>query len=163
LGLDKDIHRITSIAAKDVENNWFGKAGPASQEQFIISSFLGWLYRHDVTNTIIVTHNGTEFDIPYIETRAKILGFACNDTARLHLYEHHDTMLMAKKLYGRYCKLDWLAQKYGCETKCGTGLQAVQLAKEGRYRDLLKYNMQDSKCTEQVYFKLKKELGIETN
>ena len=148
--------RITSIAAKDGDGNWFKKVG--GPEKDLILVFLDWMTRKSPKKYFLVTHNGKTFDVPFILGRAEVVDPDWRGPKMLLSYEHHDTKEMAELLGKRWKSLSALSKEYGCPLKSGSGLGAIDLWNQGRHRELLEYNVQDVECTEALYFKLKEEL-----
>lgn len=60
-----------------------------------------------LSNAILVTHNGTKFDIPFIENKLKEGGTS------LTYSRHIDTYVISKRLKHEHNSLGWLCQNYG--------------------------------------------------
>jgi len=77
---------------------------------------------------------------------------ACSMT---HSYDHFDLHEITKK----WISLDDMARIIGCKLKTGTGKGAIQLWKERKIDELIKYCAQDVEVTEEVYLKHKQLRG----
>ncbi|CAB1065537.1 hypothetical protein D1BOALGB6SA_10334 [Olavius sp. associated proteobacterium Delta 1] len=150
--------RITSIAAKDTNNNdWY--EGVGGSEHALIAAFLSWLHKRCSMTHAIVTHNGKNFDVPYIIARFDMLVGQSEPAKGILLrYDHYDTREMAELVGEKWRSLDALSKKYGIKQKSGSGLWAIDLWKQCRHDELLKYNKQDVRVTEQLYIKLKEKI-----
>lgn len=60
-----------------------------------------------LSGAILITHNGTKFDIPFMEAKMKEVG------VNLSHHRHIDTYLISKKLEHEKNSLEWLCGKYG--------------------------------------------------
>ena len=149
--------RITSIAAKDSKDDeWFAMVG--GPERHLVQAFLNWLAKRGPSTHMLVSHSGKGFDVGFIIARHEDL-FESTEPAKSMIrgFEHADTKEMAESLGLKRTSLKFLAKKFGCPAKTGTGLAAIDLWKQGRHRELLDYNMHDVISTECLYFKLKEQ------
>ena len=156
--------RVTCICARDSKGDTFSKAlleEDDEKESNLIFAFFDWCLDEDRRPFKLITFNGKQFDIPFLLTRYvldnrfahfeilrdEILQFAHNTDIDLHQE--------LRKLTGKRISLDTAAKLMGCDTKSGTGKDAIELWKQGKYQELMDYCMQDVEVTWQVYQKWK--------
>jgi uncharacterized protein YprB with RNaseH-like and TPR domain len=140
---------ITCICAKTDDGHEFKEAvQEENTEARLIEHFLTWvtLQGNDV---FLISKNGKGFDIPFIQTRMVKLHMPY--TEKLLNYKHLDLQLMTKK----WMSLDDMAKLLNCERKNGNGIDAIFMFRNGEFKELIEYCMQDVNVTEQVYKKLK--------
>ena len=142
-------NRITCICAKSVNYNVvkdFKLSG--DNEKVLLEQFLYFL--RDYKDSILVTANGKDFDIPFILTRCVLNGitfFECEFLLRL---KHFDLQQQTnKKISLNDLSIILLDKKK--EANCMT---AIILATEKRFDELIKYCMNDVQLTEECYLKL---------
>jgi uncharacterized protein YprB with RNaseH-like and TPR domain len=155
MGLEWTKSEITCICAKDQSGNRFGSAG--ADEIMVMEDFINWITEiSNFKSHKLVTYNGRMFDIPYIIGR---LSFSdrTQETGRFLLnYNHFDIFAFIKKLTKKNMSLDTVAKLLGCKNlKSGSGAGAVELAKQGKWKELKEYCNDDVDATEELYLKLR--------
>jgi hypothetical protein len=90
--------------------------------------------------------NGARFDIPFL---AKIWSLP---PVRVHAWmaKLFDVYEVCKLAANKTFSLNALLRENGLESKTGTGLEAVEMAKRGDYMKLESYCMMDTRLTHQV-------------
>lgn len=147
--LEPDKGVVTSICWMD---SFTGKMfrslneGEEGDERRCLLGFIRYLKQHDILS--IIGFNSNKFDIPYIEARC----LANSVTFDARKFIKQDVMVIANKLF-YFGSLDVIAENLGVERKLEVD-NPVKLWNEGRYEELLKYNVQDVKVTKQIYEKL---------
>ncbi len=146
--------RITCICAKDSDGQRFDMID--EDERIILHGFFDWLHKHPHSDYILVTHNGTEFDMPFIMARSVVCDlYKVSNSNFLLNYEHFDTA----KIPDKRVSLNNLAKLFGCKLKTGTGKNAIKLWNEKRFAELKEYCANDVDVTEEVYLKHKILIG----
>lgn len=124
-------------------------------EQNLIGDFLEWLSVRDADNYELVTFNGKSFDENFILSRlAQKIDLSKETGLFLLDYEHLDLFEEIRNRTGKRMGLDAVAKIFGCSSKSGTGISAIKLWKDAKFRELQDYCMQDVEVTEEVYQKL---------
>ena len=148
--------RITCICAKDSDGNRFGMV---DKDEFnLIDAFMAWLCRlkfySNIKQYMFLTKKGKQFDIPFILSRFAILNGLAKDDDILDLLkcDHFDL----QEITSKRISLQSMAELLNCKTKSGTGMNAIKLWNEGRYKELKEYCMRDVDVTEEVFLKWKK-------
>ena len=142
--LDKNDSPIDSIA-------WYG-----SNESAILEGF--WNELSAIQPNLIVTHNGLNFDLPFIKKRSII--HQIKPTVELNLAKFrarpiYDTMAIWANWDSRYfIKLDVLARVLNVETKTGTGAQVAQMWEKKQYEAIAKYCLSDVYVTYACYCRM---------
>lgn len=119
----------------------------------IVKSLIRTLKRFDA----VVTYNGTNFDLPFVRTRAVQQGVDFPGYAELN---HFDLYFLAKsKMRLRSKKLAWVCQVLGIEGKTPLDPETWQMAMYGdpnALRYVLKHNLADVKITEEAHKRLER-------
>ena len=140
--------RVTCICARDSEGRAFQEVG--ENELKIAHAFLEWLRMRDPRDTVLVTKNGRQFDVPFLLTRLALAGGQWREKGLFLLeYEHFDLQDLTEK----WVTLSDLARLLKCSPKSGSGLQAIRFWKKRDFLKLKSYCMQDVVTTEEVYLK----------
>jgi hypothetical protein len=139
-GLDSSVHGITCACAFDpdagIERAFLFARGDSPEE------FMALL---DAAPRLC-TFNGVHFDIPFIARR---WGVDIGRVARWML-KLVDVYEASRLCAGRGFSLNALLMINGLQGKTGTGLEAVAMAREGRWDELASYCMHDTKMTHEV-------------
>ena len=141
--------KVTCICAKDSDGETFSAClkGCNGEESIMLDLFFGWFYSRK--DFLVVSHSGKGFDVPFLCARAVINGLPI--PKNLLQAKHFDLQDIANYRIS----LNNMAKLFKCEMKNGTGLEAIKLYEQCRWRELMEYCMQDVKVTEQVYLKQK--------
>lgn len=120
-------------------------------DKFLIEQFVEVLNEAD----LIVAHNGENFDLKWLRTRALIHGIDM-----LPNYRQFDTLKVAKsKLYLNSNRLDYIAKLLGFEGKIHTSPElwskVIILNDREALKDMLEYCDEDVRQLEKVYNRLK--------
>lgn len=83
--------------------------------------------------------NGVRFDLPFMQTALSIP----EETIRGWVLKTTDILECCRLIHNHTFKLDLLCQSNGLPMKTGTGLFAIQLAKEKRWKELNSYCADD--------------------
>lgn len=151
--------KITCICAKASTGPDFKLTN--SDDIALIQAFLQWILRTNRTAAhALVTYNGKGFDIPFILARLAMETDINKESGLFILqYPHIDLFEEVQKLTNKRMSLDTVAKLYGCTPKSGSGKNAIKLAENGKYGDLMEYCYQDVLTTLDVYLKLKNRLS----
>ena len=90
--------------------------------------------------------NGVKFDIPFIAKRFDV------PPSRVHgwMLKLFDIFEICRLVYGSTCSLNNLLSANGKEVKSGSGLQAVEWARDGEWQLLEDYCMRDTVLTHEI-------------
>jgi DNA polymerase elongation subunit (family B) len=134
-----------------------------NNERKLIESIFLMFSNTNTTAPLIITWNGTDFDMRFLYTRAALLGvsipsgFHCFDeiTAK-YKNEHHVDLMKVLCNYGQRLKLDVAAEMFLGEQKLDHDFSKfVELIESGKGDEIGKYNLQDTKLTYEIYQKVK--------
>ena len=129
----------------------FGK-----KEDAILSAF--WDQFKEYKSPRIVTHNGLQFDLPFIWKRSVILRVQPSMKFNLIRYRTdyvYDTMDVWSNWDMRNAiKLDKLAKVLGLPGKTGTGADVYDLWKAGKHKEIAEYCFQDVYVTYCCYCRM---------
>lgn len=95
---------------------------------------------------LICAFNGVRFDVPFLAKRWRIEAQRVESWVR-KLVDPYEACKLALH---RTFSLDRLLHANGLESKTGCGAEAVRMAREGRWRELEDYCMQDTVLTHQI-------------
>jgi hypothetical protein len=90
--------------------------------------------------------NGAQFDIPFIQR----VGNISDARVRVWRLKLHDVFESCRLGLGKRFSLDALLELNGLETKTGSGLEAIRMAREKDWDGLRKYSIRDSELTHEV-------------
>lgn len=112
------------------------------------------------SSDLLVGHNILGFDLPFIWQRSVINRVQPSFPLRLAKYREepvYDTMqVWCNWGYGKYTKLDFLAEIMGLDVrKAGEGSEVWEMWRDGRYKELADYCMQDVRITREVFRRMK--------
>lgn len=94
----------------------------------------------------LCSFNGVRFDIPFIAARLNVPPEQQGRWVRKTL----DYFEVCKLCFGASCSLNSLLLANGLGSKSASGLQAVEWAKQGNWKDVEEYCMRDAMLTHQV-------------
>ena len=142
--LDKNDSLVDSIA-------WYG-----SNEAAILKGF--WKKIASIQPNLLITHNGLNFDLPFIKKRSIIHQIKPPielNLAKFRSSPIYDTMAIWANWDTRYfLKLDVLARVLDVETKIGCGEQVAQMWEKKQYEAIAKYCLFDVYVTYACYRKM---------
>ena len=139
---------VTCVCVKVVDGDnvtRFSKVGVPEPQ--ILNETALFLEKH--AKGILITKNGKMFDVPFLLTRAVMLGdkASYDKLSQLVSMIHIDLHEITKK----WVSLDDMARMYGLEPKTGNGKQAIQMFHEGRYKELARYCGNDVELTQKCF------------
>jgi DEAD/DEAH box helicase domain-containing protein len=144
--------RVTCICAKDSNGAIF--TGTLKEfgdyEKDLICAFSVWIEKKERKDFKLVSHSGKGFDVPFICARDVLTSSSTQNIPVLLLKREHFDL---QDIPDYRISLNNLAKLFKCESKSGTGLQAIKLYEWGRWKELVDYCLQDINVTEQVYLK----------
>ena len=94
----------------------------------------------------LCSFNGVRFDIPFIAVRFNV----CPKRQGQWVLKTLDLFEVCKLCFGSSCSLKNLLQANGMEQKSSHGLQAIEWAKQGNWKDVEDYCMRDAMLTHQI-------------
>jgi len=93
--------------------------------------------------------NGIKFDIPFLQVALKIEP----EKAEAWKEKTSDSLEECRHTYKHTCSLNKLCQSNGIPVKISSGLEAINMAKDGRWGELLEYCEADVSILTQLYEK----------
>jgi len=136
-GLDAETCDVTCACAYDpdrgIERSFVFSQG-GSPEEFV--SLLDEAPR-------LCAFNGVRFDVPFLAKRWNI----SDEKVGQWMLKMIDPFEACKLALGQTFSLNKLLSENGLEGKTGSGLDAVNMAKDGRWDELAEYCMHDTKVT----------------
>ena len=140
MGLDKRKHEITCACAYDaasgIKRSFVFQLGDSHEE------FLQLLDQADA----LCAFNGFRFDVPFIVHRWNVPAVRYS----AWIQKLFDPFEVCKTVLDRTFKLDRLLEANGLPVKTGSGLEAIKMAAEKRYTELVDYCMHDTVMTHAV-------------
>jgi DNA polymerase elongation subunit (family B) len=130
---------------------WYGP-----NEKELLQLF--WSKMAQIRPSLLITHNGLGFDLPFLKKRSIIN--QTKPTIELVLSKFrtepvYDTMAVWSNWENRgWVKLDVLARALSVETKSGSGSQVAQMWANGQGREIAEYCLQDTYVTYACYCKM---------
>jgi DNA polymerase elongation subunit (family B) len=108
--------------------------------------------------SLIITHNGLGFDLPFIKKRSIVHQVKPTydvNLAKFRTEPVYDTMAIWSNWDTRgWVKLDVLARALNVETKSGSGEQVAEMWAKGQGQDLAQYCLQDTYVTYACYCRM---------
>jgi RNase_H superfamily len=95
---------------------------------------------------LLCAFNGVRFDVPFLAKRWRIEAQRVGSWVK-KLVDPYEACKLALQ---RTFSLDRLLHANGLDSKTGSGAEAVRMAREGRWRELEEYCMQDTILTHQI-------------
>jgi predicted PolB exonuclease-like 3'-5' exonuclease len=156
---DGTFSRIVCIGLLEFTDNleprgatsWYG-----GNEGELLRAF--WSRLGQLRPSLFITHNGLNFDLPFIKKRSII--HQVKPTMEISLAKFraepvYDTMAIWSNWDNRgWVKLDVLARALNVETKSGSGSQVAQMWAEGQGREIALYCLQDTYVTYGCYCRM---------
>lgn len=130
---------------------WYG-----ANERELLRQF--WERMGQVRPTLLITHNGLGFDLPFLRNRSIVQ--EVKPTLDLSLAKYRtdpvfDTMAVWANWESRgRVKLDVLARVLGLETKSGSGEQVAEKWQAGQGKEIAAYCLQDCYVTYACYARM---------
>ncbi len=131
--------------------SWYG-----ANERELLRGF--WNHLAQSRPSLFITHNGLNFDLPFIRKRSII--HQVKPTVEISLAKFraepvYDTMAMWSNWDNRgWVKLDVLARALNVESKSGSGDQVKDMWAQGRGEDIARYCLQDTYVTYACYCRM---------
>jgi hypothetical protein len=131
--------------------SWYGP-----NEKELLRQF--WTKVGQLRPSLLITHNGLGFDLPFIKKRSII--HQVKPTLELSLAKFRtdpvfDTMAVWSNWENRgWVKLDVLARALDVETKSGSGSQVAEMWSKGRGKEIAEYCLQDTYVTYACYCRM---------
>jgi DNA polymerase elongation subunit (family B) len=156
---DGTFSRIVCIAVIAVSDameaqgamSWYGP-----NEKELLRLF--WEKVGQLRPTLVVTHNGLGFDLPFIKKRSIIHQIKPTidlSLAKFRTEPVYDTMAVWSNWENRgWVKLDVLARALDVETKSGSGSQVAEMWRQGRGKEIAEYCLQDTYVTYACYCRM---------
>ena len=140
-GLDPSRHRITCacLHSHGLSKTFLFKGEVEADDIKLQDEFLA----HLDAAPRLCAFNGVRFDIPFICKAWNIPAERAGGWVRKTL----DVFEASKLALGKTFSLDRLLEANGLEGKSGSGLQAIEYAREGKWDQLGPYCMQDTRMT----------------
>lgn len=130
---------------------WYG-----ADERELLRQF--WMRLAQDRPTLLITHNGLGFDLPFIKKRSIIHQVRPSMDINLAKYRTepvYDTMAVWSNWDSRgWIKLDVLARALQVETKSGSGAQVAEMWEKGQGLELAQYCLQDTYVTYACYCRM---------
>ena len=137
--------RVTCICAKDIDSGArFSHC--LDNEKNLLIKFFNWISDFDVNDTMLITANGTTFDIPFLSCR--LLLICLKSPGRFLNFAHFD---VDNDITDKRISLNNIARLYSLELKTADGLQAIKWFKERELEKIRAYCWSDVLLTEKVY------------
>jgi len=131
--------------------SWYG-----GNEQELLRRF--WSHLAQLRPSLFITHNGLNFDLPFIKKRSIIHQVKPSmeiNLAKFRAEPVYDTMAIWSNWDNRgWVKLDVLARALNVESKSGSGSQVAQMWAEGQGREIALYCLQDTYVTYGCYCRM---------
>lgn len=131
--------------------SWYG-----ANEQALLRAF--WSHLAQSRPSLFITHNGLNFDLPFIKKRSIIQQVKPSmdiNLAKFRAEPVYDTMAIWSNWDNRgWVKLDVLARALNVESKSGSGAQVSQMWADGQGKEIALYCLQDTYVTYGCYCRM---------
>jgi 3'-5' exonuclease len=131
--------------------SWYGAGEKELLRQF-------WAKIAQLRPTLLITHNGLGFDLPFIKKRSVIQQVKPTwdvPLAKFRAEPVYDTMAIWSNWEMRgWVKLDVLARALNVEKKTGSGKQVADMWSKGCGKDIAEYCLQDTYVTYACYCRM---------
>jgi len=131
--------------------SWYG-----ANEKELLRQF--WTRMAQLRPTLLITHNGLGFDLPFIKKRSVVHQVKPTidiPLAKFRTEPVYDTMAIWSNWETRgWVKLDVLARALNVETKSGSGKQVAEMWAKGQGKDIAEYCLQDTYVTYACYCRM---------
>jgi len=139
---------LSDTMKRQYEMSWYG-----ANEKEILRQF--WACLKDIRPLHLITHNGLNFDLPFIKKRSIIHQVRPSheiNLARFRTDSVYDTMAVWSNWDMRSSvKLDVLARALHVEPKSGSGGQVADMWEKGQGKAIAEYCLQDAYVTYACY------------
>lgn len=131
--------------------SWYG-----GNERELLRGF--WAHLAQLRPSLFITHNGLNFDLPFIRKRSII--HQVKPTMEINLAKFrtepvYDTMAIWSNWDNRgWVKLDVLARALNVDSKSGSGSQVAQMWADGQGKEIALYCLQDTYVTYGCYCRM---------
>lgn len=133
------------------------------EEKGILEEFWKAIVRYDQ----VITFNGRSFDGPFVMLRSALLGIKPTRNLVPYRYEarHHCDLLDQLTFYGavRKFSLDFFCKSFGIPSpkeKGITGLDMGDMFRQGRYREIAEYCLDDVRATAELFRRWQEHLSF---
>ena len=131
--------------------SWYGQNEPALLRAF-------WGHVAQSRPSLFITHNGLNFDLPFIKKRSIVHQVKPSmeiNLAKFRAEPVYDTMAIWSNWDNRgWVKLDVLARALNVESKSGSGSQVAQMWSNGQGKEIALYCLQDTYVTYGCYCRM---------
>lgn len=131
--------------------SWYG-----GNEQALLRAF--WSHLAQSRPSLFITHNGLNFDLPFIKKRSiihQVKPAMEINLAKFRAEPVYDTMAIWSNWDNRgWVKLDVLARALKVESKSGSGSQVAQMWADGQGKEIALYCLQDTYVTYGCYCRM---------
>lgn len=131
--------------------SWYG-----GNEQALLRAF--WSHLAQSRPSLFITHNGLNFDLPFIKKRSiihQVKPAMEINLAKFRAEPVYDTMAIWSNWDNRgWVKLDVLARALNVESKSGSGSQVAQMWADGQGKEIALYCLQDTYVTYGCYCRM---------
>lgn len=131
--------------------SWYGQNEPALLRAF-------WGHVAQSRPSLFITHNGLNFDLPFIKKRSIVHQVKPSmeiNLAKFRAEPVYDTMAIWSNWDNRgWVKLDVLARALNVESKSGSGSQVAQMWANGQGKEIAFYCLQDTYVTYGCYCRM---------
>ncbi len=131
--------------------SWYG-----GNEQALLRAF--WTHLAQSRPSLFITHNGLNFDLPFIKKRSiihQVKPAMEINLAKFRAEPVYDTMAIWSNWDNRgWVKLDVLARALNVESKSGSGSQVAQMWADGQGKEIALYCLQDTYVTYGCYCRM---------
>ncbi|MCC6965785.1 MAG: ribonuclease H-like domain-containing protein [Nitrospira sp.] len=131
--------------------SWYG-----ANEQALLRAF--WSHLAQSRPSLFITHNGLNFDLPFIKKRSiihQVKPAMDINLAKFRAEPVYDTMAIWSNWDNRgWVKLDVLARALKVESKSGSGSQVAQMWADGQGKEIALYCLQDTYVTYGCYCRM---------
>jgi DNA polymerase elongation subunit (family B) len=139
----------------------------AQNEKEMLTSLQTFLNSQTTEETQVVTFNGKAFDLPKLRFRYAKSGFTLPEILKPGARNRQtDVMLLYSRYFtiksNPYISLDEVAQQLGILEggKVFSGAEVPEMLKDGKYTEVMLYNIIDSLLTERAYLMMSSQVGV---
>lgn len=138
------------------KDNYSGKVLFGHNESKLLDAFWSTIAEHQ--KPFFITHNGLNFDLPFLIKRSIIKGIKPSQQFNLTRYRMdfvYDTMAVWSNWdYKKSIKLELLAKVLSVESKSGSGKDVFTKWSDGKYKEVAEYCFQDVFVTYACFCKM---------
>lgn len=158
------------ISAPEGSQPWKSEDGAVQylpmQEKEMLQKFWARIAKFDQ----LITFNGRGFDGPFLHIRSAIHGIKPTRNLLPYRYDAKDHCDLQEQLsfYGAFRKfsLDFICKGFGIDSPKAhgvSGLDVVNLHREGKYREIAEYNARDIFATRELYIRWNDFINVGKN